>query len=178
MAIAGWGGGGNGESQGQLHLESEDWAGLAGRDVAAPCAGSWGAALEKCGCLSHQAFPGPPAPIAQPCGFPSALLEIPASGGCVQRASRGCGHRGGGCALCWRISKVGLEEAGEAAVYLGLVSGWDRGGDFVWDSGGRWSRPGLCQEVGMPCLETRVLGLGQKPKRLCMERLVLMASVW
>lgn len=43
----------------------------------------------------------------------------------------------------------------------------------MWVSGGRWSRHGLLyQEVGVPCLETRVLGLRQDPKWLLTETCV------
>lgn len=53
------------------------------------------------------------------------------------------------------------------------VSVGERGEDFVWASGVRCPRPGLYQEVGVPCLETRGPGLRQDPKGLFTEKFAL-----
>lgn len=75
MAIAGRVGGGN---QGQLHLESEDWEGLAGRGVAASCTGSWrtgGCPGEVC------VFVMPDLPRAASPPFPALWLPLCLAGG-------------------------------------------------------------------------------------------------
>lgn len=121
--------GGVGGSQGQLHLESEDWEGLAGRGVAASCAGSWrtwGCPGEVCVFvmpgLPRGASPPFPSLVASP--LPGWWRPLGARGNMSSRPAEGVGiDRGGGCALCWRISKVGLGEAGEATIYIGLCRG-------------------------------------------------------